>query len=91
MNKEERKLYEWAIKQWGSSNQMIMMFEECGELINAIAKYNRGRSNSKDIITELADVSIMVNQLAVLFGEDDFIAERKRKLERLEDRLNKQQ
>lgn len=42
-----------------------------------------------DILTELADVHIMVEQMAYFFGWEEFEAEKKRKLARLEERLNK--
>ena len=47
---------------------MHMVFEECGELINALAKVYRGRSSGQDVITELADVSIMIEQMATMLG-----------------------
>lgn len=90
MEKEERiKLYKKAIETWGSEAQMHMVFEECGELINAIAKVFRGRASGKDVITELADVSIMVEQMATMYGYDDYELEKENKLNRLEERLKK--
>lgn len=61
--------------------------EECAELIDALAKYNRGRADAKDVITELADVSIMVEQMAIFFGKEEFEAEKVRKLKRLQERI----
>lgn len=54
----------------------------------ALAKYDRGRADTKDVITELADVSIMVEQMAMLFGKEEFEAERERKLKRLQEKIN---
>ena len=67
----------------------MMAIEECAELTNALAKLARGRVSQADIITELADVSIMVDQLAIFFGEKAFAEERSRKVRRLEERLEK--
>lgn len=86
MNKLE--LYKKALETWGIESQMFMVMEETGEMLNALAKANRGRSTKEEIITELADVSIMVEQMALYFGYSEFIDERNKKLERLEKRLN---
>ena len=75
-----------ALTTFGAEHQRIMCIEECAELIDALAKYDRGRC--KDVITELADVSIMVEQMAILFGKEEFEAEKERKLKRLQERIN---
>lgn len=90
MNKEKRlEIYNTAVEKWGWEAQREMIYEECGELITAVARHKRGRATKEDIITELADVSIMVEQLAQLLGYEDYEKEKDRKLERLKDRLNK--
>lgn len=66
-----------------------MAVEECSELTNAICKFRRGRVSDDDIITEIADVMIMCEQLASYFGKDKVALEKKKKLERLEERLSK--
>jgi NTP pyrophosphatase (non-canonical NTP hydrolase) len=66
-----------------------MLVEECGELLNAIAKSKRDRAGKDEIITELADVSIIVEQMVFFYGEDDFKKEKERKLLRLKKRLEK--
>ena len=87
--KREQKiaLYQQAIEHYGLDTQVIMVFEETGELQNALAKFIRGHGTQKAVITELADVSIMVEQMARLFGQEDFAAEKERKLNRLARRL----
>lgn len=86
-NEEKKKIYNRALNQWGLVNQVFMVVEECGELLNVLAKAKRGRVTQEEIITELADVSIMVEQMAFFYGEKDFIAEKERKLERLKKKL----
>jgi len=86
---DEFDIFKKAIEVYGIEPQFNMVFEECGELINALAKFIRGRNDKSDVITELADVSIMIGQMAYLFGYDDFIKERDAKLERLKERLEK--
>jgi NTP pyrophosphatase (non-canonical NTP hydrolase) len=85
--KDRLKLYETAISKWGIEAQVFMVMEETGEMLNALAKANRGRVTSEEIITELADVSIMMEQMASYFGWDEFKKEKQRKLERLGGRL----
>ena len=82
------KLYKKALESWGIESQVFMVMEETGEMLNALAKANRSRSTKEEIITELADVSIMMEQMAYYFGYKEFEEERKKKLERLERRLN---
>lgn len=91
MNNEEKiSIYNDALNNWGYLNQLFMIMEECGELLNVLAKAKRNRANKVDIITELADVSIMVEQMAFFYGLEDFIIEKERKLQRLKERLTKQ-
>lgn len=90
MERDERiKLYLRAIRNWGEEAQTDMVNEECGELITAIAQFKRGRTSHHDVMTELADVSIMVEQLATIMSYSDFEQEKDRKLERLRERLDK--
>lgn len=84
---EALKIYDAALKKFGINNQLFMLFEECGELLDVMAKAKRGRSTIPQIITELADVSIMVEQIAFFYGYDTFVCEKNRKLARLQDRL----
>lgn len=84
---EEKTIMQDALTTWGIEAQEMMLIEECGELLNAVAKQHRHRMNHLDVITELADVSIMVEQMAMHYGEDLFLAERERKLQRLHNRL----
>ena len=66
-----------------------MVVEECSELTNAICKFRRGRVGNDDIITEIADVMIMCEQLSYYFGKEKVELEKERKLERLKERLSK--
>lgn len=88
IDKEEKDICQKAIDKFGIHNQLWMMAEECGELINAIAKINRSRTTLADVITELADVSIMIEQMALFYGYEDFEREKERKLKRLEKRIS---
>ena len=62
-----------------------LSLEECGELITAVAQFKRGRTSHHDVMTELADVFIMVEQVATMMNYEDFEKELDRKLTRLRD------
>ena len=86
MDKESRmNLYKEAINKWGEEAQVNMLNEECGELITAVAQFKRGRTSHHDVMTELADVFIMVEQVATMMNYEDFEKELERKLIRLRD------
>lgn len=90
MKKEERiKLYKEALTKWGVEAQINMVYEEVGELITALSRIKRGRANHLDVLTELADVSIMIGQMATLMGYNDFEEEKENKLKKLKEKLNK--
>ena len=90
MKQEEKKLYEEALATWGVEDQVFMLFEETSELVNALCKLRRGRVELDDVITELADAQIMIEQMLVAFdAESAFEVEKKRKLDRLKERLDK--
>lgn len=80
-------MYNKVLNKYGIIAQMWMLVEECGELLDAIAKLKRGRASMENIITELADVHIMIEQMACYFDLEEFQAEKERKLARLEERL----
>ena len=90
MEKNDRiNLYKHALSKWGEDAQIRMVYEEVGELITALSQFKRGRATHDDVMTELADVSIMVEQIATLMNYDDFEKEKDRKLNRLRERLEK--
>ena len=89
MTENEKSLYDKAIKKWGVDSQVYMAYEEMGELLSALNKLLRKRVTVDDVITEIADVQIMTEQLALIFGQEKVETEKERKLKRLEERLNK--
>lgn len=87
MNIDVKEISSQAIEKWGINAQLWMVVEECAELMNAISKYKRGREDKLSIIEELADVSIMVDQMSFYFDKTEFERIREDKLQRLLDRL----
>lgn len=89
MDKETFEIYKLALDKWGIEAQIGMLIEECGELLSAVNKFNRSRCSRDDVLTELADVSIMVEQLSLIYGGyDKFLEEKDKKLTRLFKRIN---
>ena len=86
---KKQDLYRQTIQRWGKEGQIDMFHEEVGELLSALNKYKRGRVPAKDVITEIADVQIMAEQLAEMFGSVAVYNEKLRKLDRLARRVQK--
>jgi NTP pyrophosphatase (non-canonical NTP hydrolase) len=84
-----------AISTYGTYKQVDMAIEEMSELTKALCKERRydlkqGKhaETVKDIIEEIADVSIMLRQLLIIFDRDDEVQEQiEYKINRLEKRL----
>ena len=57
------KPYAEVNNHWGDK-MPLMACEEMAELIQAISKFERGKDNKQDIITEMADVWISCCALA---------------------------
>ena len=87
---EGRKaVYEAAIDCYGTENQLWKAVEEMAELTNEIAKsYRPDRASREALVDELADVTIMVEQLRLIFGVNDAVQDRMDfKVRRLADRV----
>lgn len=84
---DERALLGRILEKYGFEAQLLMAIEESGELVQAAAKFLGGREQSpKNLIAELADVSLMVDQMRLRWDEE--IEEvRKEKLARIKGRL----
>lgn len=62
-----KKIYEEALNQWGDVAQMDMAIEEMSELTKELCKRFRGEDNVRQIAEEIADVTIMLEQMRLLF------------------------
>jgi archaellum component FlaC len=93
----ENRLYESAVKKWGSDFEVSMLIEELSKLIYALSKFNRNPSQTtaENVCEEIADTDIMKEQVKMVlrktidnFRPDDVILMfRNAKLKRLEAML----
>lgn len=75
----EEELYKAAVQKFGERAQILVTIEEMSELTKALLKYIRhedfNQGDYDDIVEsiaeERADVSIMLNQLTVIFGKNE--------------------
>lgn len=65
-----KEIYRAALEKWGTEAQFDQMVEECAEMITVLKHFRRGRVGETEVIAELADVTLMVGQLAFIFGEE---------------------
>ena len=104
MKSNEKTVFMNAIKRYGIPDQIQVACEECAELIQALSKYQRvAKYQAHDkrkilrclnnITEELADVSIMLDQIKLMHGiTEKAVSEvRAAKVERLESRLNEEE
>jgi NTP pyrophosphatase (non-canonical NTP hydrolase) len=93
----DKEILQKAIKHYGTHNQMLKCIEECGELTRAVSRILTELSSGDGFTTEeslanlqeeLADVSIMVEQMIMMFKfEKDVNQYRAFKINRLKERL----
>ncbi len=82
-----REIYEKTLEKWGEKAQYDQLIEECAELIATLKHYERGKANLENVVDELADVYLMVGQLAYMLGEDRLQQAVTRKIAKLQDLL----
>lgn len=85
---EEKELMNmiWQITQaYNKKEQVIQTVEEMAELTKELLKnINRGKDNRADIVSEMADVYIMLEQMMIYYDINllELVKEMKRKAER---------
>jgi len=78
-----------CIDAWGMEAQLAIAQEEAAELIVAISHWRRNRIAADKVAEEVADMSLMVEQLSLMVGPAWVDQWREKKLERLTERLMK--
>ena len=91
MTNMERKTFCAALRCYGGQAQITMVFEEMAELQNALCKFLRGHIDGDtlaNIAEDIADVGIMLDQMAIEFKVEDAVAEQRAfKVRRLRSRI----
>lgn len=82
---------QFAVKHYGAEHQKRKAIEEMGELITELEREQDGRTTPEKIITEIADVYMMIRQLMIIYGREACFAEYERKGRRLLRRITKEQ
>ena len=60
-----------SILRYGKNNQSTVCMEECAELIQAISKAKRRKTNRDNMIEEIADVLICIEMLKQMYMISD--------------------
>ena len=84
-----------CLERYGAAHQLMMLAEECSELTQAAMKVYRVQGDPDEcesaldhLAEEMADVRIMLEQLTMMFGNDEQVAKwTKYKLDRQRSRL----
>ena len=91
-HKEIIATYKQAIETYGVRAQKLMAIEEMSELTKEICKDFRGLLDREHLIEEVADVTITIDQLMIMYEISGKEIQQmcEKKVERLKERLEKQ-
>ena len=80
-----------SIEHYGKDVQSTVCMEECAELIQAISKEKRGKSDKCNLAEEMADVIICIKMLKQIYNitEDEIYSWVINKQERIIERIKK--
>ena len=95
MTDEQKEKCRQIVEHYGAESQRDILIEECAELIQAVCKIKRdGGGVSFNFLEELADVTIMIEQMKQAFADDeliDYLSFVNRKIERQMCRMSGKQ
>jgi NTP pyrophosphatase (non-canonical NTP hydrolase) len=80
-----------ALEHYGVQHQIVKCMEECGELIQALARNMCGEHYAENVAEELADVEIMLMQMRIAFGRHKVDRIKAQKLARLKMRMEEEE
>lgn len=75
------------LEHYGDDHQIKKTIEELTEMSLALQHYQDGKATKKEVISELADVGIMLSQMRIVFGFEEVVKEKRVKLNRMQERL----
>ena len=80
-------IYRATIEKWGEEAQFDQAIEECAELIASLKHFKRDKVDEGAVISELADLTLMVGQLTWMLGQEKVDRAIEEKLEKLKGLL----
>lgn len=87
---ERQRVYEAALDKWGQKMQATVAIEEMSEVIKEITKMLRGDLDRKHMAEEIADATIMLEQLRQMLNINDMVCcMMDYKIERLRKKVEK--
>lgn len=87
---ERQKVYTNALITYGESKQCIVALEELSECAKEICKAMRGKGDREHLAEEIADATIMLEQMVYFFGlEEDVDRWMDSKIKRLDKKLKR--
>lgn len=85
---EREKTYTNALIACGLKHQLVVAMEELSECQKELAKVFRGDGNMDHLAEEIADATIVLEQMRLFFGINDEVCwKMDEKIKRLDDRL----
>ena len=85
---ERKQIYQAACEKYGIDSQIVIAIEEMSELTKEICKISRGQGDIESLAEEIADVTIMMEQLRVIYDINDLTCDHMdAKIRRLQIRL----
>ena len=89
INYSERcKTYTNAMLAFGERNQLVVAVEELSECQKEICKILRGGEDYQHLAEEVADATIMLEQIRLMFNINDCVCDfMDKKIKRLDDRV----
>lgn len=79
-----------AIKIWGTHAQKMMAVGECGEFLAEFGREVQHRSSQDKMIDEIADVIIMMTQMARIYGYEEVVKRVQEKMDKVVKKLDKE-
>jgi NTP pyrophosphatase (non-canonical NTP hydrolase) len=85
---ERAQVYCMALDKFGSCNQLVVAIEEMSEVQKEICKAIRGKVDMMHLAEEVADATIMLEQIRLMFGiNGEVCAVMDAKVERLRQKI----
>lgn len=87
---ERAEIYTAAINRYGEGAQCVVALEELSECQKEVCKFLRGNGNLEHLAEEIADATIMLEQLRLMFNLNDRVCQvMDEKVQRLYDRIQR--